>query len=150
MHRRSYNHLQGCASGKVTMKQTRDGETDPQPTTLRVENTLALLFDDLGHVPCGEHTLRAGERLLFYTDGITDRGAPDGSMYEENRLTAAFLRLGTLAPAPRAIADRLILELDACRAGRRSDAPACRHGVNHTAGGRTEQLDYSTFRRRPN
>jgi serine phosphatase RsbU (regulator of sigma subunit) len=75
-----------------------------------LDTTMCLLWNELGEVPCSEHALRAGDRLVFYTDGITDRQAPDGTMYDPERLTAALARLGRFAPT--AIVDQIVAELD--------------------------------------
>jgi sigma-B regulation protein RsbU (phosphoserine phosphatase) len=37
-------------------------------------------------VPITETTLRSGDRLLFYTDGLTERFNPEGEMYGLGRL----------------------------------------------------------------
>jgi sigma-B regulation protein RsbU (phosphoserine phosphatase) len=86
---------------------------------LRVTNAIALLFDDLGDVPCVEQTLEPGDRVLFYTDGTTDRRAPDGSMYEVDRMIATLGRLGPLPPG--ALVDQLIAELNAFASGLEPD-----------------------------
>jgi phosphoserine phosphatase RsbU/P len=82
---------------------------------LPVENTCALFFTDLGDVPCTEHPLRSGDRLLFYTDGVTDRRAPDDSMFERDRLGATLVRLGSLQPP--VLVDHLVAELESFAAG---------------------------------
>jgi sigma-B regulation protein RsbU (phosphoserine phosphatase) len=45
-------------------------------------------------VPCTELTLAAGDRLLFYTDGVTDRETPSGDAYDITRLGAALASCG--------------------------------------------------------
>lgn len=78
---------------------------------LRVQNGIALLFGELGDMPCTEQSLESGDRVLFYTDGTTDRRAPDGSMYELDRMISALGPLGTLSPAD--LVDQLIADLNA-------------------------------------
>jgi sigma-B regulation protein RsbU (phosphoserine phosphatase) len=64
---------------------SRSGET----TTLGCEARCPLF----AHAPStAEHQLSAGDRILVYTDGITDRQEPSGDMYEVERLAAAFTR----------------------------------------------------------
>jgi sigma-B regulation protein RsbU (phosphoserine phosphatase) len=70
-----------------------------QVTTLEVESVWSLLWDELGEIPVAEHTLAAGERLVFYTDGITDRQAPDGSMFEDERLRRAVVASAGQSPS---------------------------------------------------
>jgi sigma-B regulation protein RsbU (phosphoserine phosphatase) len=84
-----------------------------------VESVIALLWNELGDVACVEHPLQAGDRIVFFTDGITDRQAPDGTMYEGERLTSALTPLGTLDP--RAIVDRTMAELDTFARGHEPD-----------------------------
>jgi sigma-B regulation protein RsbU (phosphoserine phosphatase) len=70
---------------------------------------------DLGPVPSSELTFEAGDRLLLYTDGITEREAPDGAMFEEDRLTRALAKAAALEPS--AIVDTLVADLDAFAEG---------------------------------
>ncbi len=86
---------------------------------LPVNPVLALLWTELGDIPVTTHALQAGERVLFFTDGITDRQAPDGSMFDEERVVAALAAIGPVAPAQ--LVDRLTAELDAFAAGREPD-----------------------------
>jgi phosphoserine phosphatase RsbU/P len=86
---------------------------------LPFDTVMCVLWDELGDVPCAEHTLRAGDRLVFYTDGITERQARDGTMYDPERLIAALARAGTLAPT--AIVEQLIAELEVFAKGQEPD-----------------------------
>ena len=70
---------------------------------------------ELADVPVTHHALMPGDRLVFYSDGITERQGPGDSFFELERLIAV---LGTMtAEPPQAIADRLVLELDAFAEG---------------------------------
>ena len=40
---------------------------------LPVANARLLFWDELGEVPCLEQPLEPGDRVIFYTDGVTDR-----------------------------------------------------------------------------
>ncbi len=86
-----------------------------QAEPMVVENSPALLFGEFGDVPCAERTVRPGDRVVFYTDGITDRRAPDDSMYDEERLSAALARLG--ARPSEAVVEELIAQVDSFASG---------------------------------
>ena len=66
---------------------------------------------DLGEVPCVEHALLPGDRLVFYTDGITERQTAGGAMYDEDRLRSVLGDACALSPA--AIAKRVIADVEA-------------------------------------
>lgn len=84
-----------------------------------VESAIALLWNELGDVACVEHAVQSGDRIVFFTDGITDRQAPDETMYEGERLASALASLGTLDP--RAIVDRTMAGLDVFARGHEPD-----------------------------
>ena len=107
-------HL-ACAGHPPPLLLRATGQVESLPVT----PVLALLWDELGDIPVTTHALRSGERVLFFTDGITDRQAPDGSMFDEERLVAALAGIGPVAPA--LLVDRLTAELDGFAAGREPD-----------------------------
>jgi sigma-B regulation protein RsbU (phosphoserine phosphatase) len=84
-----------------------------------VDAVVPLLLMELEHVPCTEHALRSGDRVLLYTDGITERRAEDGTMYEQERLTASLTSVSLLRPP--AIIEHLMAELDAFAGGHEPD-----------------------------
>ena len=45
---------------------------------------------DVPSIPCSEHSLQTGDRMLFYTDGITEREDSSGNMYEIDRLLGSL------------------------------------------------------------
>src|SRR5690606_39432855 len=88
-----------------------DGRVAP----LGVDSVIALLWDELGHVPVREYALQPGDRVVFYTDGITEREAEDESMFELEGLVDS---LSTAGPAaPQAIVDHIVADLDAFAGG---------------------------------
>ena len=71
---------------------------------------MCLLWQELADIPCIESPLEAGDRWAFFTDGITDRQAPDGTMFDQERLSAALARNSGHAPAE--IVSDIVAELD--------------------------------------
>jgi sigma-B regulation protein RsbU (phosphoserine phosphatase) len=86
---------------------------------LPLETTMCLLWGELSEVPCVEHSLRAGDRLVFFTDGITDRQGPNSEMYDPERLSAALGRAGRLRPAD--IVDHVVRDVEAFAGSLESD-----------------------------
>lgn len=88
-------------------------------TTIPLDTSMCLLWNELGAVPWSDVPLRAGDRIVFYTDGISDRQGARGEMYDAERLVAALGRagLGTPAEIVRAIG----ADLDAFSAGVEAD-----------------------------
>ena len=78
-----------------------------------------LLFSDLEAVGCNEQALQPGDRIVLYTDGITDRAAPDGTLFEEDGLISALDRVAPFAPA--SIVERLMIDLEAFAGGLEPD-----------------------------
>ena len=74
-----------------------------------------LLWNELSDVPCAEFPLTRGDRWLFFTDGITDRQAPDGTMFDLDRLAPALAR--SCNKTPVAIVDAIVSELDSFSGG---------------------------------
>lgn len=60
--------------------------------------TLPLLLMDMKSIPCDEYTLEAGDRILFYTDGVTEAEDAAENMYEVSRLMSALTNGKELAP----------------------------------------------------
>lgn len=82
---------------------------------LAIEPTMCLLWDELTGIPVAEHPLCPGDRVVFFTDGITDRQAPYGEMYDADQFAAAVTRAGTASPAD--IVNRVVAEVDGFAAG---------------------------------
>jgi serine phosphatase RsbU (regulator of sigma subunit) len=71
------------------------------------------VFPDTGYEGA-ETSLQAGDRLLLYTDGITEAPGADGEEFGEDRLAAALVRHRHLDAASlhTAIADEVVHFLD--------------------------------------
>jgi sigma-B regulation protein RsbU (phosphoserine phosphatase) len=86
---------------------------------LPIDTTTCLLWDELKNVPCVDHELRAGDRLVFYTDGITERQARNDVMYDPDQFAAALTQIGAVAPS--AIVEQVMAVLDAFADGHEPD-----------------------------
>ena len=84
---------------------------DGRVRVLGVDATMPILMMELTRVPDVRHPLQKGDRLLFYTDGVTERTDTTDDMFELPRLIAAFERSASLAPADQVQA--IVADLDA-------------------------------------
>jgi sigma-B regulation protein RsbU (phosphoserine phosphatase) len=57
---------------------------------LECDSSIPLLLMDVPSIPCFEHPIEHGDRVLFYTDGITEREDNHGNMYETHQLMDAL------------------------------------------------------------
>ena len=74
-------------------------------------NAPLLLWNEIADLPVAEISLEAGDRVVLYTDGVTDRCGPDDSRFDLERLTDSLARNSGLdMPAMLAELNR---ELDA-------------------------------------
>jgi len=86
--------IRGACCGHLPPLLLRQGDV----RQLHCEGTRPLLLMDLESIPSGEFTLERGDRILFYTDGVTECEDPAENMYEIEGLTKAFQLCGGLAP----------------------------------------------------
>jgi phosphoserine phosphatase RsbU/P len=86
---------------------------------LPVNATMPVLMMDLRAVPEVRHVLDAGDRLLFYTDGVTERHDPQDDMYDLPRLEASFERTSGLSPDDQVTS--IVRDLDAFGGDREPD-----------------------------
>jgi serine phosphatase RsbU (regulator of sigma subunit) len=53
-----------------------------------------LFWDELGSIACLDEVLEPGDRVVFYTDGITERRAADDSLFDLSRVMDVLTRHG--------------------------------------------------------
>jgi sigma-B regulation protein RsbU (phosphoserine phosphatase) len=82
---------------------------------LEFNGSIPLLIMDMPEIPRSEEILQPGDRVLFYTDGITERENSTGAMYELPRLCNALSRSHAL-PSENLIR-AVIDDVDAFAAG---------------------------------
>jgi len=78
-----------------------------------------LLFGDLGNLVAEDQRLAPGDRLVLYTDGLTDRQGPDGQLYDLERLSATLLRHAEAAPG--VLLERLVEDVESFCGGREAE-----------------------------
>jgi sigma-B regulation protein RsbU (phosphoserine phosphatase) len=78
-----------------------------------------LLFGELGELVAEEQQLLPGDRLVCYTDGLTDRQGPDGQLYDVERLSMTLERGSDAAPA--VMLERLVADVEAFTGGREAE-----------------------------
>ena len=98
-----------------------------------IDTTTCLLWDELREIPCVEDAAAAGDRWLFYTDGITDRQSSNETMFDLERLSAALTSIGARAGRDRdGDRRRARCVRGGPGAGRRSDVAGFLHQVGRT------------------
>jgi sigma-B regulation protein RsbU (phosphoserine phosphatase) len=84
-----------------------------------VQATLPILMMDLPSVPEVRQQLSPGDRVLFYTDGVTERHDPGDDMYDFPRLMEIFGATASLPPDEQIKA--IVADLDAFGGEREPD-----------------------------
>ena len=112
--------------GRGTWRSIRAGHPPPlvvgpgrTVTTVTSGESRMLLFGELGDLVAHEQTLAAGDRLVLYTDGVTDRQGPDGQLYDVERLSATVARHADRAPA--VLLELLVDDVESFVGGREAD-----------------------------
>jgi sigma-B regulation protein RsbU (phosphoserine phosphatase) len=75
-------------------------------------------FDPYDRVPVTDIQLQAGDRLLFYTDGVSERFNADQQPYGEDRICG---RMEVPAAGPADLVAALMQDLEAFAGGRPAD-----------------------------
>jgi sigma-B regulation protein RsbU (phosphoserine phosphatase) len=98
--------LRVASAGHPPPVLVRDG----QARELAVANAPLLFFDELGSIACLEEALCRGDRIFFYTDGVTERHAADDAIFDLPRVMDVLSHHGQGDVATTV--DHLVLELD--------------------------------------
>jgi sigma-B regulation protein RsbU (phosphoserine phosphatase) len=88
-------------------------------TSAAVDAVVPLLLMEIDEVPTTELQLEVGDRVLLYTDGVTERMSPAETMYDLDRLSAAFERIGSQGAGE--IVGRLTADVEAFAAGQEAE-----------------------------
>jgi sigma-B regulation protein RsbU (phosphoserine phosphatase) len=138
----SFLNTQLCKVNKKSFVTALYGVYDPNRRTLRVARAghpLPILFrpaegragevpcdgvpmmgfEPYGQVPEADIRLEPGDRLLFYTDGVSERFNPDQQPYGAGRLCRQVERPG--ADGPEAVISGILQDMDAFSGGRPPD-----------------------------
>jgi PAS domain S-box-containing protein len=99
--------LRVASAGHPPPVLVRDGRA----RELAVVNAPLLFFDELGAMRCHDEALGPGDRIVFYTDGVTERHAVDESIYDVTRLMDVLSPDGDVGV--EAMVDHLVRDLDA-------------------------------------
>jgi sigma-B regulation protein RsbU (phosphoserine phosphatase) len=83
------------------------------------EGVFMMGFDPYEQIPVAEIHLEPGDRVLLYTDGVSERFNADKQPYGEERLCRQTERPGVDGPA--AVVDGILQDLEAFSAGRPPD-----------------------------
>jgi sigma-B regulation protein RsbU (phosphoserine phosphatase) len=86
--------MRGACCGHLPPLLLREGRVE----LLQFEATCPLLLMELESIPCSEFLLQRGDRVLFYTDGVTECEDPGENMYEIQGLMNAFRLCNGYAP----------------------------------------------------
>jgi sigma-B regulation protein RsbU (phosphoserine phosphatase) len=95
-----------CAGHPAPLLLRKGQPVSPLPC----EGTMPLFMFDLKTVPQSDHELRSGDRLVFYTDGITERETIAGDMFGLERLMETLTR--DAACGPEHLLGRVIEEVE--------------------------------------
>jgi sigma-B regulation protein RsbU (phosphoserine phosphatase) len=110
-----------------TLRVARAGHPPPilfrpaegQAREVPCEGVFMMGFDPYEHIPVVEIRLEPEDRVLLYTDGVSERFNPDKQPYGEERLCRQTERPGAVGPA--AVVDGILQDLEAFAGGRPAD-----------------------------
>jgi len=93
--------------------------SDGAVTAWSIKGVFPMGIDLYDHVPVSEKKLEKGDRLLLYTDGVTERFNPAKEMYGEQRLIKQFET--NIADNAQDILDGIIYDVEKFADGQSSD-----------------------------
>jgi sigma-B regulation protein RsbU (phosphoserine phosphatase) len=93
--------------------------SDGKTTEVSCEGTYVMGFQPYDDVPVSEVKLQAGDRLLFYTDGPTERFSPEREMYGVERLGQQLSQ--DYGGDPKEILNGIVKDVDAFAGGLPAD-----------------------------
>src|SRR5262249_26251072 len=108
--------MRTACAGHLTPLLLRDGHP---VSVVTCEATVPLFMFDLPHVPVSTYQLRRGDRLVFYTDGLTERQTAAGDMFGFERLVNVLGR--DAAGSPQHLLRDVIAAVEAFANGREPD-----------------------------
>lgn len=82
-----------------------------RPMSLENHLGFPLAVDSVNPVDTQSVTLQPGDRILFYTDGVTEAIDAEGRMYGSERLNQTWFRIATEVPDLERVADGLLADL---------------------------------------
>ena len=114
-------------SNRRTMRIVRAGHPLPilfrpaegKARQLPCDGVFMMGFDPYDQIPVSEISLEPGDRLLLYTDGVSERFNPDQQPYGEDRLCRQMER--PEADGPAAVISGIRQDLEAFSGGRPAD-----------------------------
>jgi sigma-B regulation protein RsbU (phosphoserine phosphatase) len=89
--------------------------SDGKSIEMECKGTYPLAIEPYGKVPVTEAILQPGDRLLLYTDGLTERFNAEGEMYGDDRFLQLFSR--DLGVEPQEILEAIVEDVEAFAAG---------------------------------
>ena len=94
-------------------------DSEKKARELACDGVLPLGIAGYDHIPVSRTQLEAGDRLLFYTDGVSERFNPDGEQYGEQRL-AELLQMNN-RPSPGKLLERIIDDVNRFAGGKEAE-----------------------------
>jgi sigma-B regulation protein RsbU (phosphoserine phosphatase) len=85
--------------------------SDGKAVEMECKGTYMLGVEPYANVPVTEASLQSGDRLLLYTDGLTERFNPEGEMYGDDRLLRLMAEVSG-GEDPQGILEAIMADVD--------------------------------------